>query len=232
MPEREGGVAHVEGRFSALETKVSGLQAGFVTLEHQVEEGFKAVFTKIDGISTSRSAATLPWIAMFLVVLGLAAKVVYSDLSFQGEAIRDVKMLAAQDLKDINARLYVSQYDRGVSDAHQAATVEKLKELDVKLQNETKLVADRIDERIKALDEKLQTESRLMSQTNKNQIDTQVDYAAEMRAWRLQHVKEDAQLNGEQDARLSDALGQLKTVEERQYTNTNGIGELKGQRKQ
>jgi hypothetical protein len=223
------GIPHIEGRFSALETEVSALKSGLDDMQRSVAEGFKTVFSKIDSIGSARSAATLPWIGMMIVILGMASTQVYTIMSGQSEDIRDVKLLAVQDLKDINSRLYSSQYERGIADAKAAEFAVKIQELDIKLQNETKLTAERIGEQIKALDDKLQIEQRLVSETNRNQMDEQKDYATEMRAWRLEHVKEMAYSEGEQDAKIQAITDEQDRIEQRQYVNTGSIGEIKAQ---
>jgi gas vesicle protein len=213
----EHGSQHVEGRFSALETQVSGLQSGLESMERSVTEGFKSVFQKIDNITTTRSAATIPWIGTFIVILGLASSMVYTSLSNQAESIRDVKSIVIQDLKDVNERLFVSQFDAGKASVHQQDMSTKLIDLDNKLQNETKLIADRIDERIKALDEKIQIEQRLVSSTNLKQMEEQGSHATDMRKWRLEHEAATSTFRGSTKATFDLLIKQIDKIEQQQY---------------
>jgi hypothetical protein len=213
----DGSVPHIEGRFSALETEVSALKAGLDSMQTEVAEGFKAVFTKIDAISSGRSAATLPWVGTMLVIISMAGALVYNVLSGQKTDIHDLKEVMVQELKDVNARLYTSQFDKGLATAQTAEFTNKLKELDTKLQNETKMTAERIAEQIRSLDEKLQIESRLVAATNRQQMDEQASYAAEMRAWRLKHAEETAYFRGFQDCDSSKTNEKLNQTERRQF---------------
>jgi hypothetical protein len=219
---------HIEGRFSKLETQVGDLRANQESLARSVDDGFNRVFAEIKSVAVSvdqkvttigsaRQAATLPFISMALVVLGMAAGFLYHVLSGQATGINDTRTALTQDIKDVNSRLYLSQYERGRADAIQGQTVTEVAKLDVKLQNETKLIADRLDERIKALDEKLQVESRLVAATTQQQMRDFEEFAQNMRAWRLTHTEDEAYFRGRTDADNASQIQQLRLIEGRQY---------------
>jgi hypothetical protein len=132
--------------------------------------------------------------------------------------IHESKTNAASALRDVNDRLYASQFDKGQLSQTITDFRARLKEVDEKQLTATTALSLRIDERAKSIDDKITLAGQLQQKAN----DAAYISRDEMASWRLAHVKENAYSQGLVDAKIDALTGEVKTLEERQYEHRVG----------
>ena len=175
---------------------------------------------QLEKTATQLTNATKPqwqsiasFVAIIVVMLGMAGGVVTLVLSGQGESIADTR----KNLAEVNARLFIAQDAKGKSDATASFTAFQIASLSEQLQREQKLVATALDTRIVALDTKLQLELELIRRNLDTTIQDSKDQIIDLRAWRLKHATEDAERTSKLAAESSQLQDAVKTLDSRQW---------------
>ena len=108
----------------------------------------------------------------------------------------------------------IYQETKGATGRVLESLTQELGKLDTKLQKETDLTAQRIDERIKSLDDKLQIESRLVAGNSEKSLLNQEVYATDMRTWRLNYVEKTSEFQGKVKSQLEMLEKELASLRE------------------
>lgn len=208
-----GTEPHIEGRFSRLESEVSGLMHSLEAMDRSVKEGFKSVFSKIDAIGTARAANTVPWVMAGMAILSLAATVGYQAINgvSVNTARLDSSVTASQERRVLEAE------KQGESRAISANLSTRITELDTKLQKETQLSTQVIESKVNSIDTKLQAEIR---EIRRSLEATALDANAQiidLRKWRLDHAAQGAAQDAKVESRQEMIMEKLKGVDDRQW---------------
>ena len=235
IAKQDGGVEHVEGRFSALETKVNGLQSGMEAMERSVAEGFKEVRRLIEGMSQDRRVSTIPWLMVGFAVLGLVATVGFQMVN----GVQNGVMKAENNLALANARELQYREDKGRAEERSAQLSAALhtftetyttqhKDLDDKLQRETSLTSKAVENSVAGLDSKIQAEFAGWRKAIDDKISALAEHNKILDSRWLERSEEAAYFRGKTDANAKSLEDQVDVIESRQYKNTGEISALRG----
>lgn len=183
----------------------------------KMRDGFTSQLSEVtDRLTTSAKPqwqTISAFAALALTVLGMAGTIIALVMSGYAENIQGLK----HDTSVITDRMFLSQYEKGKSDAFAANVSNHLSSLDSTLQKEMSLLNATTESKVAGLDAKIQLEIEAIRKNIEASIEQNKSDLENMREWRLNHVTDTASLQGMLKAKQEFIEKQLAELNDRQW---------------